>query len=252
MHRQLPADQAPEFLRTHPDIAFITGGRDCCAHMIDRLLDVAAGLIDRERAAIRAAERGLVEREEALLRAHEARAMDDGLPEDICAALEDAIRACGRSRHVEARKRLGDRLYDAIRALGHGCGWSWLCQQPAASMPAIARRVEARLGRVNLPPKPYVDRKGGGTHFRRTTPEPKRPVAPEKLADLLLPSIRHLGLRVPLEELRDLRITAADWNALLGRIVKKTQMGFVRPNAFGAYFLAAARRWEADHPIKNT
>lgn len=212
---------------------------------------MAAGLIDRERARVRDEERKLAEREEELDRAHLERAADDGLPTDICATLEDAIRACGRSRHIEARQRLGDRVYDAIRALGHGCGWSWLCQQPATAIQGIARRLEAQLGRISLPARPYADRKGGGSHFRNATPAPKQPVPPDKLAELLLPIVRPLGLRVPLEEMQELKISAADWNSLLGRTVKKTQMGFVRPAAFGAYLLAAARRWEADHKIRN-
>ncbi len=250
--RDTPAEDAPEYHKEHATLVMIAGPDASRQALAARILDQAAAMMDQDRRARKIAEDALANSKAEAARALSERSANDGYPEDMQAALEDAIRAHGRAGHEAARRRLGDKVYDAIRGLGYGCGWSWLCQQPATHMPDIARKVDRVLGRSHLPPRPYEDRHGGGTHKRNQTPAQRIPVSSEKLPEVLLPQVRIFGYWLPIDDLKELNLTASDWNSLLGRMINKAKSGFIRPEGFGAYFLAAARRWEADHPIKTS
>lgn len=239
---------APEFHEEHHDLDAIAGapgspGRDTMV----RVLEVAAALVDQERAARLALEREVAEAEAAARQTAAQAADDAGLPVDTQAALEDAISACGRQNHEAARKRLGDRLYEAIGRLGHGCCWSWLCQQPVLSMPQIARRIDGVLGRNHVPSQRGP--KGGGTHFRRQERGRRVAVPPEQLPSLLLGLVRGTQVFVPLEDLAEVRLTAGDWNYLVGQVLRKVEMGFVPRHRFAAYLLETVGRHEASHRI---
>ena len=214
---------------------------------IVRVLEVAAAMVDEERAARQAVERQIAEAAAAAKFSIAQAADEAGLPIDTQAALEDAISACGRQGHVEARKRLGNRLYEAIGAMGHGCSWSWVCQQPILSMPQIARRIDIQLGRNHVPSKRSPG--GGGTHFRRQGKALRVAVAKEQLPDLLLGLVRGSKVFVPIDELAEFRLTSGDWNFLVGQVLKKIEKGFVDSKRFGVYLLEAVRRHEENNRI---
>ena len=249
------AHTAPEFHRNSPDMDLISMHDPRRAAFAARILDVAADELLRERSQLRALEQAQVEAEEEA-RTQQAHGAASATT-DTRAALEAAIRRHGRAGHLGARAALGDEVYEAIRRLAPGACWSWLCQQAATEVPALARRLDAILGRAPAPAegfkarRPWVDRSGGGSHHRNTSDAPAKVAVPsEKVGELLLPMLRGRGLYACIEDFKDYKLCARDWNVLMGQTVKKVDKGFVAAERFAAYFQAVVRNWERDHPIK--